>query len=90
MLRQWGALWNTPARAAVWSGTKLVELDGRRELYDLTSDPGESDDLAARRAASVEALVPLLPPLSSSPAPPGGALTEEQRDALRALGYAGE
>jgi hypothetical protein len=87
LLRQWGPLWNTPARAVAWNGTKLVELSGRRELYDLAADPLESHDLSEQRAASAEALTPLLPPLSVSPPPPGRALTPEQRDALRALGY---
>jgi arylsulfatase A-like enzyme len=90
LLRRWGALWNTPARAAVWRDRKLVELSGRRELYDVTADPAESDDLSGRRAAEVERLAALLPPLSASPAPPGSSLAPEQREALRALGYLDE
>ena len=85
-----GPLAAVPARAAVVGHHKLVELEGRRELYDLSSDPREQADLAADSAALAERLASGLPPLRRSAAPAAakaGRLSARDREALRALGY---
>ena len=83
-----GALAAEPARAVVVGNHKLIEHAGRLELYHLPNDPGERHDLAANHPEVVEALLPLLPPLTATDDPTETEeLTPEQQDALRALGY---
>lgn len=85
-----GALAAAPARAAAVGHHKLVELEGRRELYDLRDDPREKVDLAAGSAALAERLARGLPPLRRGSAPDAakaGHLSARDREALRALGY---
>ena len=51
-----------PAGAVRAGDLKLLEFleDGRRELYDLQADPGETTDLSTRRPADVRRLADLL------------------------------
>jgi hypothetical protein len=51
-----------PSGAVRAGDLKLLEFleDGRRELYDLQADPGENNDLAARRPGDVRRLADLL------------------------------
>ena len=74
----------------------LWSSDGRHALYDLAKDPAESRDLrgdepelAARLAADLDAyhatLRPCRPALGAA-----APVTPEERERLRALGYAGE
>jgi arylsulfatase A-like enzyme len=94
---------HTPALAYGWSGLralvrgdlKLIDAP-RPQLYDLAADPGERSDLAAARPEAVrdgrEALGGLLRrALAIAPAPGAaqGTVSASDRDALRALGYAG-
>lgn len=65
---------------------------GAQELYDLTRDPRERDDLAERdplRAAAFrEALYRfMLDTAGGAAAPPAPALSPEEREQLKALGY---
>jgi arylsulfatase len=73
-----------PARAVVRGVEKLLERDGREELYRVDLDPGERRDLAAARPAIVAGLRSLLPPLAVAP---GVAPAIEGDAQLRALGY---
>jgi arylsulfatase A-like enzyme len=60
------------------------------ELFDLKNDPGESTDVAATRAATVDALKEELMTVTSNPPPdPGGGakLDASTAERLRALGY---
>ncbi len=82
-----GALAAEPGRAVVLGNWKLIEHGGRRELYDLDADPGETRDLGAARPDLVAVLAALLPPLAVAPAAAAPVLTPEQRRALEALGY---
>lgn len=81
-------------RAVVDRGFKLIRRldDDRPELYDLASDPGELNDLAAARPELVERLQALMDArmadakarhVGSEERPLGGA----EREKLRALGY---
>jgi arylsulfatase A-like enzyme len=88
--REWGVL-----AGVVHGGYKLIENPGGTiELYDLTRDPAELDDLAQaepERAALLQAL--LRDWLERHPTPPPGTTREvsaEQLEALRALGYLGD
>jgi arylsulfatase A-like enzyme len=81
----------TTGRAVVRGRTKLIEMEGSRELYRLGADPFELNDLAGVAAAEVTALAELLPPLTAS----SGELSSSERELpvddverLRALGYA--
>jgi arylsulfatase A-like enzyme len=80
--RGW-AVHRGPHKLIVWS-------DGRRELYDVESDPGETRDLAPRSPKMLEAFADLTLPLepSSSQAPEAarGELEEIERH-LESLGY---
>jgi arylsulfatase A-like enzyme len=78
-------------RAVVVGSTKLVDSEGRRELYELDSDPWERDDLALSAPARVRTLAEQLPPLT--PPSEGGAsadreLSFDEVERLKALGYA--
>jgi arylsulfatase A-like enzyme len=78
-----------PARAVVEDRNKLIEIDGRRELYRLAGDPEEQFDRARADPDLVERMVPLLPPLERgvSKVERGEAMDRGTADALRALGY---
>ena len=70
---------------------KLVEypsLDGgyRRVLYDLRADPEETRDVADQHPEIVQKLAEYLD-AARIPAAQSFDLTEEQLEALRALGY---
>ena len=68
-------------KAIVWRG-------GRTELYDLAADPNETHDLAGSSPAVVERMAaPLEAVASRQPRPV--ALSEAEREQLRALGYLG-
>jgi arylsulfatase A-like enzyme len=85
-----GPLAGEPARAVVREGWRLVEHDGRRELYRVDRDPAEREDLAEREPARVEALAELLPPLEDPTrrAPARELrLSPAEREQLRILGY---
>ena len=78
-------------RAARTTEFKLVEypsLDGgyRRVLYDLRADPEETRDVADRHPEIVQKLAEYLD-AARIPAAQSFDLTEEQLEALRALGY---
>ncbi len=90
-----------PRRSIVRDGWRLVlnAATGERSLYDLSTDPGETDDVAASNAAradELEALLrrelehdALLRAWYGDPEETGG-LTREQLDRLRELGYTGD
>jgi len=60
------------------------------ELYDLTHDPHERDNLAADRAASASAMRRALERLTAGSAIPApAAVTADARERLQALGYVG-
>jgi arylsulfatase A-like enzyme len=80
----------TSYRDGAW---KLVHYaqSGRRELFDLRSDPGETRDLADREPERVEALQSALAAYRRVERPGDGGrrvtLTPELREELEALGY---
>lgn len=80
--RGW-AVHRGPAKLIVWS-------DGRRELYNVVADPGETRDLAAASPDLVEQLagfsLPLEPTSSEAPQVERGELEEIERH-LESLGY---
>ena len=89
-LSRLGAYAPFPSRVVVVGRDKLIEIDGRRELYDLAGDPRELHDRAAVQPELVERLVPLLPALevrSNRVRQEGGEVSPETAEALRALGY---
>jgi choline-sulfatase len=65
----------------------------RPELYDLSADPGERQDLAAREPARVDAfraaLARQLAAEQAAPAPAGSGVPAELLEQLGALGYLG-
>ena len=70
---------------------KLIEdrLSGRTLLFDLVADPGEQNDLAAKRPELVESLraqLEVVAPAARADAPPP-ALSDEARRRLYDLGY---
>jgi arylsulfatase A-like enzyme len=70
----------------------LVDVSERIELYNLDADPGEEEDLAALLPDTVQALMGQLElrsrDIGRHAASPGyAALSEHERDQLRALGY---
>ena len=79
--------WKAILRLASWANTELRWDEEERELYDLTTDPGETRNLAEERADLWERLRSEAGELRV--APPQGALSEEQLRVLRNLGYAG-
>ncbi len=79
----------SPLRATRRGALKAIDAP-KRELYDLDADPGERDDLAARRPADVEALAML----GESSGAAGAMASSEQPsaadlEALQSLGYVG-
>ncbi|HKJ25219.1 MAG TPA: sulfatase-like hydrolase/transferase, partial [Myxococcota bacterium] len=66
------------------------DRDGRRELYDLASDPGETRNLARERpdrAAELRARVHVWRAANPPPGAPAAPISEDDRARLRALGY---
>jgi arylsulfatase A-like enzyme/Tfp pilus assembly protein PilF len=85
---RWSAL-----RALVDGDFKLIQ-GVRPELYDLAADPGEAKDLAAREPERVRRLQAMLQAALGAMAPSGDAaravaLSAQQEERLRSLGYAG-
>ena len=79
-----------PARVAVEGKWKLMEIDGRLELYDLDLDPRETKNLAHERPELVARMRALLPPLvlrSDRVVKGEGKLDERTLQSLRAIGY---
>ena len=86
--------WQRGLRAWVEGPHKLIRgSDGRRELYDLATDPLERHDVASERAGE---LAPLESALSAycdglAPCPPsvpgGRVLSPQEHEMLRGLGY---
>jgi hypothetical protein len=73
---------------------KLIESsDGKHELYDLESDPGETENLYARQSELADEMRGRLERYKSGrlemlePGKPAIAPTPEQIEELRALGY---
>jgi tetratricopeptide (TPR) repeat protein len=69
-------------------GARKTIVAGRREIYDVVADPGETQDLAAGETSSPA----LLKVLSDYPTPapdaaPPSVLTDEARRRLASLGY---
>jgi arylsulfatase A-like enzyme len=77
-------------RAVVLGQAKLIDRSGVTELYQLAEDTAERNDQAPTTPEVVSDLVPLLPPLTESPAAVGTTgreATVEELERLRALGY---
>jgi arylsulfatase A-like enzyme len=76
-------------------GLKLLLVPGEIMLFDLVGDPGETTNLAAQRPDEVERLTGLIRDWQRAaeafgerfPRSPAETLTEEQIEALKALGY---
>ena len=87
-----GDLAREPARALVRGRYKLIEHAGRKELYDLNTDPGEQNDLAAREPALVDELSALLPEWNAEVASEvdwSQSMSEDALEQLRQSGYLG-
>ncbi|MGE3274820.1 MAG: sulfatase-like hydrolase/transferase [Vicinamibacterales bacterium] len=85
----WLAARSAPVTAVVADGWKLVEVpDG--ELYDLRTDPGETDNLWSREPTRRRELEARLAELTAGPraASTAPAADSEAEARLRALGYA--
>jgi arylsulfatase A-like enzyme len=84
--------WDRGVKSSVRTeGWKLIRSStGRAELYDLAADPGELDDAAERAPETAAALGSLLDRHAAAlpGAAPGAPLSDETKEALRALGYA--
>ena len=70
----------------------LVRMPGYRkmEIYDLSADPAERDNLAEKLPNSKEELIRLLPDpklIAASAAPTGKKLSPETKRRLKALNY---
>ena len=84
--------WNRELRAVIDGPEKLIwSTNGKHELYRYRDDPAEARNLAASEPAEVARLTALLesragraPAGVQEPAP---AMTPEQRERLRSLGY---
>jgi hypothetical protein len=80
-------------RAVIAGGFKLIHTMGDDEwfeLYDLRSDPGETDDLSDDRPDLVAELQSLLEGRAAGSVRAGSTdaeLTDEEKEQLRALGY---
>jgi len=86
----WGPHAGVPARAVVHGDRKLLEIDGRAELYALDIDPSERRDRSAVEPDTTARLSQELPPLeirSDRVRDPGRLLDASNAEALRALGY---
>ena len=90
------APWQRQLRAWVEGPNKLIRgSDGRHELFDLASDPGESNDLGQDRTQLATDLQESLDGFVGSlqrcerAGPVPGELTPEQIERLKALGYLG-
>lgn len=86
--------WQRSLRAFIDGRLKLiVGSDGRRELYDLRTDPLETKDLAEPRADDADRLVAAMDALAGSLSPTGTsgterpAMTDDDRKLLEMLGY---
>ena len=81
----WGARELLGLRAGPW----LYVRSPLPELYDVSTDPGETVNLAAERPAELEALEALLRPLAGDlpPPEPRGGIDAETERRLNALGY---
>jgi arylsulfatase A-like enzyme len=78
-----------------WPWKYIHSSDGKHELYDLQRDPGERHDLAAERPELSQRLAGTLMAFrarrEATRSPPSAPpLSEEDREALRALGYLGD
>lgn len=74
-----------PLRGVLREGTKFISLP-LPELYSLDTDPDESLNLVDRERQLARTLADELPAESVWP-PERGAVTSEEREALRSLGY---
>jgi hypothetical protein len=80
-------------RAIVDGKQKLIDFGSRAEIFDLTIDTAEQKDLIREvRRRDRRALLRLMPVQPDVPITPGkesalADLSEEQKEALRALGY---
>jgi hypothetical protein len=86
----WGPHTGVPARAVVRGDRKLLEIDGRLELYALDIDPSERRDRSAIEPDTAARLSAELPPLhlhDDRVREPGPLLDDSNAEALRALGY---
>ena len=86
----WGPYADAPARAVVRGGRKLIELQGRRELYLLSEDPEERVDRSffwPEIAAELESELPPLEVHSDRVRASDAPMAREAQEALRALGY---
>jgi arylsulfatase A-like enzyme len=86
----WGPYSDAPARAVVRGQRKLLELQGRRELYLLSEDPEERVDRFSfwpEIAAELESELPPLEARSDRVSASDAPMAREAREALRALGY---
>jgi arylsulfatase A-like enzyme len=87
--------WKRRLRALIEGRQKLIwGSDGRHELYDLATDPGESQNLferqpedASRRLGALDELYASLQVCEIGAPPP--EFSPEQVERLRALGYVG-
>ncbi len=83
-------------KSLVRGGEKLIwSADGQHELYDLRSDPNETNNLAAERSERTAELAAELEGLFAGlrahvPTPDETRLTEEERERMRSLGYLGD
>ena len=78
-------------RAVVMGQNKLIERNGRRELYELARDPHEERNAARSRRADVKQMRADLPPLRVMPlglASGKEELSVDEVERLKALGYA--
>ncbi|HYO16070.1 MAG TPA: sulfatase-like hydrolase/transferase [Thermoanaerobaculia bacterium] len=74
-----------PLRGTLANRKKYIDLP-LPELYDLSADPGERQNLFARERRTSRALRDALPGESVWP-PPRGAISPEEEARLRSLGY---
>jgi len=75
-------------RAVEQSGWKLIDYgNGKRELFDHASDPGEARDRAKQEKARRAALEALLGPRAGATPTEAGSTPSELKEQLGALGY---
>jgi arylsulfatase A-like enzyme/Flp pilus assembly protein TadD len=87
-LRPWASYGWAPLRARREGSWKYVDAP-RRELYDLSRDPGEQRNLAAAEPARADAMARALAQVPAARAQPPRAVDAESMERLRALGYVG-